>query len=164
MPLVHLSSSCQMRCFWSWVHCFIFVKLKSTEGLLCVCLCVCVLQEERLMTGFLCLERKMHQWTEVCSNTLGQFALVLCEVPCSIQMTTAHSPCGETRSARSMKLPRAVWRLVCHWSFNNMIQGFVNKGLQTNAEFCGKPVEGAEGLEDLLERSAGVCVSKQNMQ
>lgn len=41
-----------------------------------------------------------------------------------------------------------------------MIQGFVNKGLQTNAEFCGKPVEGAEGLEDLLEKSAGVCVSK----
>lgn len=33
-----------------------------------------------------------------------------------------------------------------------------------SAEFYGKPVEGAEGLEDLLERSAGVCVSKQNMQ
>jgi len=79
-------------------------------------------------------------------------------------MTIAHSPCGETRSARGMKLPRAVWRLVFHWSFNNMIRGFVNKGRQTNTEFCGKPVEGAEGLEDFLERSAGVCVSKQNMQ
>lgn len=40
----------------------------------------------------------------------------------------------------------------------------MNKGLQTNAEFCGKPEEGAEGLEDLLERSAGVCVSELNMQ
>lgn len=36
----------------------------------------------------------------------------------------------------------------------------MNKGIQTNTEFCRKPVEGAEGLEDLLERSAGVCVSK----
>lgn len=120
-----------------------------------------VLQEVRLMTAFLCLERKIRWWTEV---RLGQFALVLCEVPCSIQMTTAHSPSGETQSARGMELPRAVWGLVFHWSFNNMIRGFVNKGLQTNAEFCGKPEEGAEGLEDLLERSAGVCVSELNMQ
>lgn len=62
-------------------------------------------------------------------------------------------------SASGMKLPRAAWGLVFHWSFNNKSLGFVNKGLQTSAEFYEKPVEGAEGLED-LGRSAGVCVFK----
>lgn len=154
--------ACLLLATWvvSEVECIaLYLFIWHPQNDFSVCACMRMLQELRLVTGFLSLETKIHWWTEVC---LDQFALVLYEVPCCIQMITAHSPHGETWSARGMKLPRAVWGLVFHWSFNNMIWGFVNKGLQMNAEFCRKPVEGAEGLEDLLERSAGVCVSKWN--
>lgn len=142
-------SSCHVRCFWSWVHCFRFAKFTSIK--------VHAIKGEVNDKLLIFQKDMLRNWGSfqhfgpVCASFLWS-SLFYRNDKCIFSL-------WRILSASGMKLPRAAWGLVFHWSFNNKSMGFVNKGLQTSAEFFKKPVEGAEGLED-LGRSAGVCVSK----